>query len=149
MSLQTVKRLAAIILKVGENKIRINPLDLGRASEALTREDVRNLIKDKVVIKLPKTGRRKKERRKKTGHGRRKGTKNARLPAKEAWMMRVRSQRKFLKLLLEQSCIEKTNKRSIYMKIKSGIFKSKAAMLTYLKDNSLLLKEPIKNTKKE
>ncbi|MBI2079510.1 50S ribosomal protein L19e [Candidatus Micrarchaeota archaeon] len=141
MSLQTVKRLAAQIMNVGVNKVRINPLDINRATEALTREDVRNLIKDKAVYKLPKSGRRKKEKKKHVGHGRRRGTKNARTPRKEDWMQRVRSQRKYLKQLVQEGNLDKTKKHPIYMKIKSGLFKSRKSLYLYLKDNSLLKKE--------
>ena len=44
MTLQTVKRLAADILGVGENKIRFKTEDLKEIEKAMMRKDVRDLI---------------------------------------------------------------------------------------------------------
>ena len=41
MTLRTVRRLAADILGVGENRIWIDPENLDRIAEAMTREEVR------------------------------------------------------------------------------------------------------------
>jgi len=37
--------------------------------------------------------------------------------------------------------IDGKNKRMLYLKLKGGYFRSKAAFYTYLKDNNLLLKD--------
>ena len=139
MAIYTVRRLAADILNVGENKIKIRPDDVQRVTEALTRVDVQNLIKDGVIFKAKFIGKRKQEKRKRRREASRRG---AVRPTKEDWMSRVRSQRLFLRELLADALIDKKIKRTVYMKIKSGIFKSKRAMLAYLKDNSLLKGEP-------
>ncbi|MBI5228763.1 50S ribosomal protein L19e [Candidatus Micrarchaeota archaeon] len=138
MALSTVKRLAADIMKVGINKVRIDPGNTNRAEEALTRNDVRDLINDGVVFKLPKGGRRHKESHRGRGQGSRKGTRAARTPPKEKWMAQVRSQRSYLAQLVSDGVLSKEHKRMVYMKIKSGIFKSKKTMHAYLKDNALL-----------
>ncbi|MBC7219095.1 MAG: 50S ribosomal protein L19e, partial [Hadesarchaea archaeon] len=45
MKLDTKKRLAAKILKVGVNRVWIDPSRLGDVSAAITREDIKRLIK--------------------------------------------------------------------------------------------------------
>ncbi|MEM5825303.1 MAG: 50S ribosomal protein L19e, partial [Thermofilaceae archaeon] len=50
---RTVKRLAASILKVGVSRIRIKPDALDKVETAITREDVKRLIKDGVIYKIP------------------------------------------------------------------------------------------------
>lgn len=139
MSLTTVKRLASDIMKVGVNKVRIDPDGMARANEALTRNDVRALILDGVVYRAPIEGRRSnKDKRRGRGHGSRKGSSNARTPRKQMWMLHVRSQRKYLADMVASGELPKEHKRAVYMKIKSGIFKSRKAMHLYLKENSLL-----------
>ncbi len=134
----TVKRLAADILKVGENRVRIKPDEFSRAMDALTREDVRGLIDEGVLYALPYVGPRTKPRRERKGRGRRRGTKYSRKGAKEGWMEKVRSQRKYLTELLESGDMTPKFKREIYLKIKGGVFKGKNALRIYLVDNGML-----------
>lgn len=142
MTIESVKRLAADILDVGINKIRIKPEELKKAEEALTRSDVRALIKDRIVYAIKNRGRRKKIRKRKRGAGNIKG-RRANL-AKRNWMIGVRSQRAYLKKLIESGAVSKKNKKIIYGRIKGGLFKSKRAMLAYLKDNNLVNEEKLK-----
>lgn len=139
MSVSTVRRLAANILKVGKNKIKMKQEDMPKIREALTRGDVENLIKDKIITLAITKGRAtKNQKRKKRGKGK---IKNARkIERKEKWMEQVRSQRRYLKKLLGEGKIQTGNKRHVYMKIKSGTFKSKMALMTYLEENNLVNK---------
>lgn len=145
MAIATIRRLAADILHVGENKIRIAPDNVKEAEGALTRADVRGLIDKGLIIRLKPQGRastRKKERR---SVGKRRGIM---IPEKEAWMMKVRAQRRLLRTLTADGALKKGTRRSVYGKVKSGIFRNKRAMLIYLKDNGLVAKdyEPTKPT---
>ena len=135
MTMRTVKRLAADILNVGVNRVRV--LDEKKALSAATREDVRQLIADKVIVRAPIRGRRKKEPRKRKGPGRRKGTPNARKPLKEQWMERVRALRKYLRALVNAGNVPKEMYRALYMKIKGNQFRGKRAFLQYLKDTKI------------
>lgn len=135
MAVESVKRLAADILHIGTNKIKIKPEEIKKAEEALTRADVRGLIKDGIVYAMKKKGRRKKERKRKRGAGNVKGSATVQ---KDKWMVQVRSQRKYLKQLLKNGALDKKHKNAVYGRIKSGLFKSKKTMLTYLKENSLV-----------
>ncbi len=139
--LSTVKRLAADILGAGESKIRIKSGEIGRAESALTREDVRKLIKDGVVYVKRKPGFKVMNRRKRKLGGSRRGSMNSRTPEKEKWMINVRAQRKYLAQLVAEGNVERKNKRGVYMRIKGGAFRGKKAMLMYLKDNRLYIEK--------
>jgi large subunit ribosomal protein L19e len=138
MSADTIKRLAADIFGVGKNRIRIKAGEKARALEALTREDVRGLISDGAVYKERYVGPRTKPPRKNKGRGKRKGKKYSRKGEKEAWMERIRSQRKYLAELLESGEVAKEDKRRIYLKIKGGAFRGKKALRIYLNENGML-----------
>ncbi len=143
MTIQTVRRLAADIFGVGESRVKFSPDGVGEAKGALTRDDVRALIKKGVVRKIPVTGRastRKRERRTTAG------IRGKRVSTKEEWIMKVRAQRRFLEFLVTEKALKTDDKRDVYYKVKSGIFRNKKAMLLYLKDNGLVAKnyEPVK-----
>lgn len=138
MAIATIRRLAADIMRVGENKIRIAPDNVKEAEGALTRADVRGLIDKGIITRLKPQGRastRKKERR---SVGKRRGIM---IPEKEAWMMKVRAQRRLLRTLTADGALKKGTRRSVYGKVKSGIFRNKRAMLIYLKDNGIVAKD--------
>lgn len=144
MTIATVRRLAADILSVGQNKIRINPDGLKEAEGALTRSDVKGLIEKGVVTKLRNAGRASTRKRFKRGPGHRKGSST--LNSKEVWMTKIRAQRKFLFMLIANKAVAKKDKRILYKKLKSGIFRNKRAFMLYLKDNKFVAKdyEPLK-----
>ncbi len=135
MTIATVRRLAADIMNVGQNKVRIRPDDLKEAEGALTRADVKSLIEKGIVSKAKKPGRDSTGRTGRRGHGRRRGTP---VDSKDVWMDKVRSQRKMLRMLISSGAVKKEAKRALYYKVKSGIFRNKRAMLLYLKDNKLV-----------
>ncbi len=136
------KRLAADLLKCGIHRVKIDPEKLEEVSEAITREDIRRLIKDGVIYKEQKKGvsraRVRARKRKKRGPGSRKGKKYSRISRKEQWMMRVRAQRRKLRELRDRGLITKTIYRKIYRMVKAGSFKSVAAMMEYLEQNKLI-----------
>lgn len=144
MDVKVLKRLAADILGVGVNRVRIKPLE-GELAERIatitTREDVRSLIKEGVVYALPKKGRRKKEAKKrkaKRGPGSKKGKKYSRKSKKEIWLERIRALRKLLKKLKEEGKIDTSVYRDLYLKVKGNQFKGKKSLLQYLESEGLL-----------
>ncbi len=141
MTMNTIRRLASDILGVGQLKVRISPDGVKEAEKAMTRSDVRELIHKGIITKAPIRGRRTKERRRRRSTGSRKGTAKTRAGGKAVWMEKVRSQRAFLKQLLAENAFEPKHKRILYMRIKSGLFRSKRAFLAYLKDNGLTKQE--------
>ncbi|MBN1169910.1 50S ribosomal protein L19e [Candidatus Micrarchaeota archaeon] len=149
MTMLTVRRLAADIMNVGKGRVKINPDGLKEAEGALTRSDVKGLIEKGIITKAKIKGRASKAKKQRRGKGSRKGSYS---DSKKRWMEKVRAQRKLLALLVESNALKKTDKRSIYGKVKSGIFRNKKAMLLYLKDNHYIpddYEEKRKNPKKE
>ena len=73
MTMSTVRRLAADILGVGRNKVKISPDGLSEALGALTRSDVKGLIDKGVITKGKNKGRASTSKTKRRGHGSRKG----------------------------------------------------------------------------
>ncbi|RLG18172.1 50S ribosomal protein L19e [Candidatus Micrarchaeota archaeon] len=147
MSVKTTKRLAADILKVGVKRIRIVPSEQKAAKEALTRDDVRGLIKRGAIYAEPLQGvsrRRGRERARqrslgrRRGKGKRKGGKYSRLPRKRQWIMRVRAQRKLLRKLLDEGRIDHATYRRTYSMVKGGAFKGRLTMVTQLSEAGLL-----------
>ncbi len=138
MSIKTVRRLAASILKVGEERVYIDPSQLKDVSSALTREDVKELIKKGVIKRKPVVGKHRGKLRKRKNAGRRKGPKYSRKSKKEIWMERVRALRKLLKELISSGKLPKEHKKSIYSRIRGNTFRGKKSLLNYLKEHKLL-----------
>lgn len=147
MSLQTVKRIASHLLKAGESRIKIKPEEIKRVKEALTRDDVRTLIKEGIIFAEKKRGvsralskikLKQKQKGRRRGFGSRKGTKYSRISRKRIWINKVRAQRYLLSELQTNGKIKENNYRSLYNMIKGRAFKSREAMLTYLKENNLV-----------
>jgi large subunit ribosomal protein L19e len=147
MAQNTIRRLAATIMGVGENRIWFDPAQIGRILEALTRDDVRGLIKEGAIKAEPARGVSRFSARKRAegkrvgrrrGHGSRKGTAAARAHPKTVWMAKVRLQRKILRNLSANSEIKPEGVRSVYGMIKGNAFRGKGALAVYLKENDLL-----------
>jgi large subunit ribosomal protein L19e len=147
MNLTTQKRLAADLLKVGVNKVWIDPDSMEEVSRAITREGVNKLIQDGYIKARPKKGissyrskkiaeQKKKGRRK--GRGSIKGAKGARNPKKKAWMTTIRALRKDLKHMRDERDINRNTYRKLYRMAKGGAFRSKSYMKTYARDHDLL-----------
>lgn len=147
MNLTTQKRLAADILKVGVNKVWIDPENVEEVSRAITRESVKQLIDNKIIRAKPQKGissyrskkiAKQKSKGRRKGHGSIKGAKGARNPKKKAWMTTIRALRKDLKGMRNNREINKTTYRKLYKMAKGGAFRSKSYMKTYARDHGLL-----------
>ncbi len=155
MAISTVRRIAARLLKVGENRIRIMPGETKRAEEALTTDDIRQLIRDGVVVALRVKGvpriraklkhaKQKKGRR--GGSGSRKGTKYSRIPAKDMWKNKTRAQRRLLRELRDGKKLNEGVYRKAYLMVKGNAWRSSAAMLAHFRDSKWIKAEqkPVK-----
>jgi large subunit ribosomal protein L19e len=147
MSLKAQKRMAAEILKCGENRVYFDPYLIDEIKMAITREDIRNLVKEGIILKKYKKGNSKyrknllHERKKKgraRGIGKRKGTKNSRFPKKKRWMNRIRPQRRELKKLRDRKLITTGTYRKLYKNAKGGMFTSIAQMNRYIKEKDFI-----------
>ncbi|KAG5860100.1 ribosomal protein L19 [Encephalitozoon hellem] len=132
-----IRRLASGILNCGKNKLWLDNNEIERLNSATSREQVRQLIKDNVIImkqdKHTSRGRFRKrlEAKKKGRHmgpGKRFGTANARMPKKELWMKKIRAMRKMLKEMRASGEITKEDFRTFYMQAKGHLFKHRFHM---------------------
>ncbi len=131
--LSNQKRLAANVLGTGVNRIWIDPEKLSDVANAITREDIRGLIKDGTVkskqpqgisrIRVRRTDVKRKKGHK-TGHGSRKGAKHARTPKKALWMRKIRAQRKALRSLRNEQGLDRNTYRRMYRKAKGGEYRT-------------------------
>jgi large subunit ribosomal protein L19e len=145
MNLRSQKQLAARIMKCGTTRVRVKTDK--DVDEAITREDIRGLIKKGLIWKVQKKGQNKSQSRKrlsqkkkgrKKGFGSRKGKAGARNPRKKQWMRTIRAVRDSLKSLKEKGLIDSQVYRRMYLMAKGGSFKSRRHLLLYLKDHELL-----------
>lgn len=144
MKASLARRLAAEILGVGESRIWIDPESLDRVATVISRDEVRKLIKDKIItIRPPATpsrGRiRIKQRQKKKGRRRGPGSKKGtRVNEKEVWIAKIRALRKYLRYLRKKKLIDKRTYRRLYLMTKGGAFRSVRHLEAYLIEHKLM-----------
>ncbi|MBI2579947.1 MAG: 50S ribosomal protein L19e [Candidatus Aenigmarchaeota archaeon] len=140
------KTMAAKVMKCGRSRVWIDPARLADVYEAITLADVRKLVRDGVVAKLPENGTssfRTKKLLAQKAKGRRKGRgsrKGCITNKKSEWTKRIRAIRKLIIHLKEEGRIDNSAYRDVYRKSKSGFFRSKSHVMIYLERNNLLRK---------
>jgi large subunit ribosomal protein L19e len=146
MQLKIQKRLAAQVLKASENDIWLDSGRLDEIKEAITKADVKSLIKDKAIKAKKKRGISRyrirkialqKSKGRRSGSGSIKGSKHARLSKKRGWINHIRIQRFFLQHLRDSEVIDKSSYRSLYMKSKGGFFRSKRHIKIYMQEHGI------------
>ena len=146
MSLKSQRRLAAEILKVGETRVWIDPERIDYVETAITREEIRKLIHEKVVKRLPEIGvsrararvlaqKRKKGLRR--GPGGKSGPARSKITKKQAWMNRIRPIRRKLRELRDTRAIAVSSYRKLYDMSESGVFESKADLERYIRTHNM------------
>jgi len=142
--LKAQKRLAADILDVGKNRVWLDPGEQEEIAEAITRDDIRELVDEGVIqAKDAKTNSRGRARERaekrsyghQTGAGSRKGKAGAREARKDDWVARIRAQRARLKELREEGTIDRTQYRELYNKASGGEFDSVDRLEAYVQTN--------------
>lgn len=131
MKLDKKKKLAAKVLNVGIGRILFDNSRLDEIKEAITRQDIKDLEKNKVIKIKIKKGRRKAEKRKRRGPGR---TKKKVKKRKKEYMLLTRKLRKYASELKKQGRVDRSEYREIRKKIKSRIFKNKKHLKEYLRE---------------
>lgn len=149
MNTKTQKTIAAKVSKRSPKKIKLDITKFEDIKEAITRADIRALIKSgAITVKKAKgvsRSRAKKNQKQKVsgrkkGHGSRKGTANARLGNKKKWMARIRLQRTFLKELKTKNKLTNEVYKDLYRKSKGGFFRSKRHIKLYITEHNLVRK---------
>ncbi|MEM3622515.1 MAG: 50S ribosomal protein L19e [Candidatus Bathyarchaeia archaeon] len=144
--LKSQRRLAAEILKVGQNRVWIDPERMEDAETAITREEIKKLIHEGVIKPLPERGishgrakvlHEKKRKGRRRGVGSRSGAAHAKISKKEAWMSKIRALRKRLRELKASKTITENTYRKLYRMASSGRFGSVADLERYLKAHEL------------
>lgn len=129
MNLTSQRRMAADLLDVGQNRVWIDPQATDEVEQAVTRQDLRELIDEGIIQREESEGqsrgraRRRKEKRDKrrgTGQGKRKGKKGGRNPKKRKWVNRIRAQRALLKELRDDGDLEPSVYREFYDRAGGG-----------------------------
>jgi large subunit ribosomal protein L19e len=113
---------------------------------AITREEVKKLIHEKVIVSLPEKGvsrsraktiQGKKREGRRKGSGSKTGAGHAKISKKEAWMTKIRSLRKRLRELKTSRVITETTYSQLYRMAGSGRFESVADLERYLRAHDL------------
>jgi len=148
MSVKLTRRIAAELMERGETAVKIKPDSIPDAKKAITREDVRALIKNGSIYavkskhnisaysKVLQEKRRKGRRR---GRGRRKGTMKARGILE--YKKKIRGQRRVLKALKDENVIDNIKFKRYYALVKGGNFVSKASLLNHIISDGISINE--------
>jgi large subunit ribosomal protein L19e len=143
VSVVSQKRLAADILKVGVGRVWVDPEETDIVSSAITRGEIRKLIHEGSIRKLPETGisrGRKRARRRELLAGRHKGPgsiKGIVTQRKRRWILRIRSVRKRLRTLRDKRFITTAVYRKLSLMAKGGTFRGAAHLDEYIDTHKL------------
>ena len=139
MSIKLTRRIAAELLGRGESKVRIKPDRTDDAKKAITREDVRSLIASGGVYAIKakhnlslysKELREKRNKGRRRGPGRRKGSAKARQAI--GYGKKIRGQRRVLAELKRDKTLDNVAFKKYYRLVKGGNFQTKGQLLSHL-----------------
>ncbi|MFB6105828.1 MAG: 50S ribosomal protein L19e [Halobacteriaceae archaeon] len=142
--LSAQKRLAADILDVGKSRVWLDPDRQGDIADAITREDVRDLVDEGAIRTTEAQGNsrgRARERNEKRAYGHRKGPgtrrgkAGARENRKDRWKTQIRAQRRTLRELRDEGDLSPSEYRELYDMAKGGEFPDVRRLLNYIDDH--------------
>ncbi len=145
MNLRLQKRLAAKVANVGLARVIIQPTRVGDVKEAITKADIKALIRDGAIVVMPEKRpsglrarlRHKQQKKgKQRGQGTRRGTLKARLG--HVWPQKIRAMRALLQNFKAKGEITNKIYRDLYGKTKGGFFRDRGHITFYVKQNKLL-----------
>jgi large subunit ribosomal protein L19e len=136
--------MAADVLDVGKSRVWFDPDEQSEIADAITREDIRDLVDRGVIRADEATGNSKGRARERAdkrsyghqkGAGTRKGRSGGRKSEKDEWVSRIRAQRRRLKELRDDGPLTPTQYREAYNKASGGEFDDVARLEAYLRNN--------------
>ena len=142
--LRAQKRMAADVLDVGKSRVWFDPDEQSEIAEAITRDDIRDLVDQGTIRATDAKGNSKgraRERAEKRayghrkGPGSRKGKSGGRKNSKDEWVSRIRAQRRRLKELRDDGPLNPTQYREVYNKASGGEFDDVARLEAYIRNN--------------
>ena len=142
--LSAQKRLAADVLDGGENRVWFDPEQQGEIVDAITREDIRELVDEGVIQSKDARGNsrgraRERNAKRSYGHrkgpGSRKGKAGARQNKKEQWESKIRAQRRTLREHRDEGDLTPSQYRELYNMANGGDFDSVARLETYIEEH--------------
>ena len=141
MSLKSQKRLAADLLGGGLNRVWIDPEENDRVQSAITRDEIKTLIREGRIRLLPKTGVSRGRVRERAGHRKKAGSrKGGQKQGKSAWVPKIRSIRRHLRWLRDKRQLAGTSYTQLVAMAKGGAFRSGSHVDEYVKARQLLKK---------
>ncbi|RLG27189.1 50S ribosomal protein L19e [Methanosarcinales archaeon] len=140
-NLSNQRRIASKVLKVGLERVWLNPEVSEDIAKAVTREDIRKLVVEGAIKRKQKKGISRTRARARDvkrayghckGHGSRKGAKGARRPRKEQWIKKIRALRRRLRQLRDDGTVDASTHHKLYRKAKGGEYRSVAHLEAHI-----------------
>ena len=142
--LSAQRRLAADVLDVGENSIWLDPDRQDDLADAITRDEIRDLV-DEGAIEADRAegnsrgqARERNEKRSyghRKGPGTRRGKAGARENDKQQWQSSIRAQRRTLRDLRDDGVLNPAQYRDLYDQSKGGEFDDVRRLLNHIEDH--------------